>query len=222
MKARIIAHVKVDFRELLSGGDRRSIADSAKVRAILERRPSRVKELASLTRDENWLVVQRALDLLEKLAHEHPDWIEPHKKVFIGPLAGSDKWEIRLQIVRALPLFRWTTAESKRIEEILLENVGFPQTFVRAWALDSLATLAERRKRLLPVVLQHLETFAQSPSKALQARARAIRERLVGPSRAKRPQRARPSADRPGRAGLRRQRSPRSPVPNSPGTKRDR
>jgi len=168
------------IRELLSGGDRRGIADSAKVRAIVERQPSRVKELASLTGDEDWLVAQRALDLLEKLAHEHPDWIEPHKKVFIGPLAGSDKWEIRLQIVRALPLFRWTAAESKRIEKILLENVAFPQTFVRAWALDSLATLAERRKRLMPVVLRRLEEFAQSSSKALQARARAIRERLAG------------------------------------------
>ena len=168
------------IRELLSGGDRRGIADSAKVRALLEQRPARVKELAGLTEDEDWLVAQRALDLLEKLAHEHPDWIEPHKKVFIGPLAGSDKWEIRLQIVRALPLFRWTAAESKRIEAILLENVAFPQTFVRAWALDSLATLAERRKRLMPVVLQHLEAFAQSSSKALQARARAIRERLAG------------------------------------------
>ena len=167
------------IRELLSGGDRRGIADSAKVRAIVERQPSRVKELAGLTGDEDWLVAQRALDLLEKLAHEHPDWIEPHKKVFIGPLAGSDKWEIRLQIVRALPLFRWTAAESKRIEKILLENVAFPQTFVRAWALDSLATLAERRKRLMPVVLQYLEAFAQSSSKALQARARAIRERLA-------------------------------------------
>ena len=170
---------QAEIRELLSGGDRRGIADSAKVRAIVERQPSRVKELATLTRDEDWLVAQRAVDLLEKLAHEHPDWIEPHKKVFIGPLAESDKWEIRLQIVRALPLFRWTAAESKRIERILLENVAFPQTFVRAWALDSLATLATRRRRLMPAVLQHLEAFAQSSSKALQARARAIRERLA-------------------------------------------
>ena len=82
-------------------------------------------------------------DLLEKVAHEHPEWVAPYKKVFIGPLAESDKWEIRLQIVRALPLFSWTAAESKRMERILLENVTFPQTFVRAWALDSLATLSE-------------------------------------------------------------------------------
>jgi hypothetical protein len=170
---------QTEFRDLLSGGDRRSIADSQRVRALIELRPSRVKTLAALTADEDWLVAQRALDLLEKLAHEHPEWVAPYKKVFIGPLAESDKWEIRLQIVRALPLFRWTAAESKRMERILLENVAFPQTFVRAWALDSLATLSERKAKLRPVVLRYLEAFAQSSSKALQARARAIRARLA-------------------------------------------
>jgi len=79
------------FRTLLEGGDRRSIADSARVRALIEQRPTRVKELAALTADEDWLVSQRALDLLEKLAHEHPEWVAPYKKVFIGPLAQSDK-----------------------------------------------------------------------------------------------------------------------------------
>ena len=170
---------QADFRRLLSGGDRRSIADSAKVRAMVEQRPSHIKQLAALTTDEDWLVVQRALDLLEKFAHEHPEWIEPYKKVFIGSLADSDKWEIRLQIVRALPLFRWTQAQLKRVEEILTANVSFPQTFVRAWALDGLATLSVRRPRLAPLVLRQLAAFEQSSSKALQARARKIRERLV-------------------------------------------
>ena len=46
------------------------------------------------------------MDLLEKLAHEHADWVQPHKRLFIGPLADSDQWEIRLQVVRALPLLQ--------------------------------------------------------------------------------------------------------------------
>jgi hypothetical protein len=168
-----------EFRDLLSGGDRRGIADSARVRTLIERRPTLVKDLAALTTDEDWLVVQRALDLLEKVAHEHVAWVEPFKKVFIGPLAESDKWEIRLQIVRAVPLFRWTATQMKRVEAILIANVAFPQTFVRAWALDSLATLSVRRPRLAPLVMRELAAFEQASSKALQARARAIRERLV-------------------------------------------
>ena len=73
-----------ELRWYLTGGDRRSIADSKRVRAIVEQDPARVRELASLTDDEDWLVAQRAVDLLEKLAHDHPDWIEPYKKVFIA------------------------------------------------------------------------------------------------------------------------------------------
>jgi hypothetical protein len=166
------------IRRLLSGGDRRSIAGSNQVRPLVETNPSLVSELAALTADDDWLVTQRALDLLEKLAHEHPDWIEPYKQVFIGPLAASDKWEIRLQIVRALPLFRWSPTQARRAEAILLDNVTFPQTFVRAWALDGLAIFAERRGTLMPIVRKHLRAFERSPSKALQARAKQIRVRL--------------------------------------------
>ncbi|HKB37905.1 MAG TPA: hypothetical protein VKD72_15765 [Gemmataceae bacterium] len=166
------------IRLLLSGGDRRSIADSNRVRRLIEEDPSLVIELAALTADGDWLVAQRALDLLEKLAHQHIDWIAPYKKVFIGPLAASDKWEIRLQIVRALPLFHWGPAQAHRVEEILLENLEFPQTFVRAWALDGVATLAQRKVTLMPIVRRHLRDFERSSSKALQARARQIRARL--------------------------------------------
>jgi len=165
------------IRELLSGGDRRSIAQSSRVRAMIERNPSLVGELAALTRDEDWLVGQRALDLLEKLARDHPGWVEAHKTVFIGGAPESDKWEVRLQVVRALPLFRWTPTQQRRVEAILIENLTCPQTFVRAWALDGLATLAQRRPRLRPIVEQHLHAFERSSSKALQARARNIRAR---------------------------------------------
>lgn len=170
-----------EFRALLSGGDRRSIADSGLVRETIERDPARIAQLAALAADESWLIAQRALDLLEKLAHPHPEWVEPHKRLFIGALAESDKWEIRLQIVRALPLFRWSAAETRRVEKILVENLSFPQTFVRAWALDGLATLSLQRAGLAPIVRRHLAEFERSSSKALQARARHIRSRLAAP-----------------------------------------
>src|SRR5213594_847426 len=47
---------QTEFRDLLSGGDRRSIADSWRVRALIEQRPLRAKTLAALTADEDWLV----------------------------------------------------------------------------------------------------------------------------------------------------------------------
>ena len=63
-----------DLRALLTGGDRRSIADSNRVRALIHENPALVPHLARLTDDADWLVVQRALDLMETLAHEHTEW----------------------------------------------------------------------------------------------------------------------------------------------------
>jgi hypothetical protein len=166
------------LRPLLAGGDRRSIARGPRALALVRRDAARVAELAALTRDADWLVAMRALDLLEKLAHRDPALVAAHKRVFIGPLAEADSWEMHLQIVRALPLFRWPPAARVRVLEILRRDVSHPQTFVRAWALDSLSQLALTDARLLPDVRRHLKTFDASGSKALAARARQIRARL--------------------------------------------
>lgn len=179
---KVLCHVPVTekvsietLRRLLTGGDRRSIAQSSRVRALVEKDPDLMADIARLVDDEDWLVSQRALDLLEKFAHDHPDWVEPYKQVFIGPLAESDKWEVRLQIVRALPLFEWKAAELPRVKAILRENVAHPQTFVKAWALAGLAVFAEKDSKLRPLLLRMLSAFENSSSKALQARARNIR-----------------------------------------------
>jgi HEAT repeat protein len=166
------------LKALLTGGDRRSIARSNRAREHLNKDATQIEELAALTADDDWLVSMRAVDLLEKLAHEQPERVQPHKRLFIGPLAESDKWEIRLQIVRALPLLRWTPRERPRVIEILRRNVDYPQTFVRAWALDSLATFAVHDPKLRQFVKRRVTEFERSDSKALQARARHIRSRL--------------------------------------------
>jgi hypothetical protein len=163
---------------LLTGGDRRSVAQSARALDIVRADRTRVADLVALTQDDDWLVSMRATDLIDKLAHEYPEWVEPYRRILIGPLADSDKWEIRLQVVRALPLFKWTAPERRRAVAILLRDVDHPQTFVKAWALDGLAAFAEDDPALLPLVRRRLRQFERSGSKALAARAKHIRARL--------------------------------------------
>lgn len=170
--------MKGPLRKLLSGGDRRSVAQSRRVHSIIEASPERVEELVLLTSDADWLVSMRALDLLEKFAHEHVEWVQPYKKIFIGALADRSEWEFRLQVVRALPLFEWTPRERDRVIHILVRDLEHPQKFVRAWALDSLARFAEGDASLVPRVQRALKDCDASESKALQARAKDIRARL--------------------------------------------
>jgi hypothetical protein len=177
--------VRQELKRLLSGGDRRSIARSNRVHRQLQKDPRLVADVAGLANDADWLVSMRAMDLLEKLAREHADLVQPHKRLFIGPLAESDRWEIRLQIVRALPLLRWTPRERRRVLEILQRDVEHPQIFVRAWALDSLARFAPADRTVLPAVMRGLGSFEHSGKKALVTRARHIRARLSEPRRAR-------------------------------------
>jgi hypothetical protein len=78
-------------------------------------------------------------------------------------------------------MFAWAKTQQKRVERVLLRDVEHPQKFVRAWALDSLATLAQRNPALLPRVRELLTSFARSGSKALATRARRIEDRLSTP-----------------------------------------
>jgi hypothetical protein len=58
-------------------------------------------------------------------------------------------------------------------------DLEHPQKFVKAWALDSLATFAEQETALLPVVKRALERVESSESSALRTRTRHIRNRLA-------------------------------------------
>lgn len=180
------------LRRLLAGGDRRSIAHSNEALALLRADPARIADLVHLLDDDDGLVVMRALDLMDKLARQHPQWIQPHRQLLIGPLAEHPAWEIRLQIARALPWLRWTRAERGRVVAILLGYAEQPQKFVKAWSVDGLSRLAAGDAALTAVVDGLLDGFEHSGSPALLARARQIRRRRRDAAAATKPRVGRP------------------------------
>jgi hypothetical protein len=172
-----LERTRARLRQLLDGQDSRSLAQSSVARTLIEERPPRIGSLAALAGHANWVVAMRALDLLEKLSRTHPDWVQPHRVAFLKA-ATSDQWLIRLQVVRAFPLLRWTLRQRAEVIRALTRGVRDPQTFVRAWSLDGLATFATRDASLMPRVKRALAEFERSGSAALRARARHIRLRL--------------------------------------------
>jgi hypothetical protein len=165
--------------ELLEGGDRRSIARVAEALDRVRGDAKAIAEVARAAEQGPWLVSLRALDLLEKLAQEDAAAVAVHRSLFLGPLAEAEQWEVRLQIVRAIPLFSWTPREARRAIAILRANLDEPQLFVQAWAHDGLARMAERDARLIPEIETRLASLDASEKPAVRARARHIRARLV-------------------------------------------
>ena len=163
---------------MLSGGDRRSIAKANDVCDLVIGRLVPVSAVVGLTVHADPLVAMRAFDVLEKIARVEPELLRSHRHVFLRRRPGDERWEIQLQIVRALPLLRWTARERARAKHILLQQLEHPQPFVRAWALDGLVTLAHHDHALTGVLTRNLLSFERSRSRALKARARHIRARL--------------------------------------------
>lgn len=130
--------------------------------------------MAALCTDRDYLVQMRAFDLLEKLARDNPGWVAPVKRVFLAaPLDAG--WEVRLQVVRALPLFEWSKTALARAIHILSRDARHPKKFVRAWAATGLAHFARLAPEARVALNRVLEELESSGVKSLLARARAIR-----------------------------------------------
>ena len=165
------------LRDLLCGGDRRSLARAGEALAIAREDPDALAELARLAYDPDPLVAQRACDTLEKLLKDRIDWVQPHKHVFLDQIA-SPFWETRLQCVRAVSQFDWTEDETAKVIEALRPRILDEQKFVRCWALDSFSLFAEIYPELIPELDAHISEFLRSGVPSMQARARAIVRRL--------------------------------------------
>jgi HEAT repeat protein len=167
----------VELRDLLTGGDRRSIAQADKALQIAREDRAAVDELARLTGDEDWLVAQRACDVLEKLLRERPEWVQPHRQVFFS-LLSSPYWETRLQCVRALPLFAWSAKKRRAVVEVLRKAIDDEQKFVRCWALDGFALMVADEPAFQTELLGRVSEFLGSDAPSMRARAKAIAKRL--------------------------------------------
>jgi hypothetical protein len=178
------------IRALLSGGDRRSIAGSNRVRPLIEEQPVARDRAGRAHRRRGLAVTQRALDSWRNWPANIRSGSRPTRRSSSARSQRATSGKSGCKSFGPCRCFTGVRHKPDRVEKILLENVAFPQTFVRAWALDSLATLAEQKMTLMPIVRRYVREFEQSPSKALHARARHIRARL---SRQDAPQKRRSS-----------------------------
>lgn len=160
------------IRELLEGEPRKSQAGSNQALDRLLRDQSLVEELIACVDDSDELVQMRALDLIDKIARKEPQWIEPHRGLLLREYHRLPLWENRLQVARAIGVFRWEGSDHERAVEILMELVEDEQPFVKAWALDSLAILSLHDESLSAFVSHRLNEHLEAGTKSMAARAR--------------------------------------------------
>ena len=112
---------------------------------------------------------------LERASRDDPSTLDKNE---LSALIGEGSWTLRMHVCRMLPRVNWASQEYPIIREFLLRQSEDRNTFVRAWALDSLASFAVADESIRPHVLGLIdEALANGPS-SVRVRARESLQRL--------------------------------------------
>src|SRR5690349_3152849 len=168
----------IPLRDLLTGGDRRSIGRVADVLRILRRQPHRVGELVATLRDQDPLVRMRAADALEKVSAAHPQLLRPHQRVLLRLARDATQQELRWHLAQLVPRLRLTAHQRLRAAGFFESYLRDRSAIVRTCAMQALADLASVDRRLRARVVRRLRRLTRTGTPAMQARGRRLLQAL--------------------------------------------
>ncbi|MGB6690712.1 MAG: hypothetical protein WBE76_22990 [Terracidiphilus sp.] len=166
------------IRDMLSGGDRRSIGRADEVADLVRRQPRKAAGLVECLWDFDRTVVARAANALEKASREHPSILSPYKDALLGLMVEAEQKELRWQLALMIPRLQLTAAECARAAAILENWLEDSSSIVKTFAMQGLADLIPQNPSSEAKVLDTLRTLSRSGTAAMRARGRILLKRL--------------------------------------------
>lgn len=164
----------------LKGGDRRSIGRSNDVVLHVKRAPSRFAEvMGGMVTDNDLLVRIRAADAAEKITAEHPEYLQPFKRLLLERAARSNLPEVRWHVAQMIPHLHLSRAERRAACAIIGGYLRDRSRIVRTCAMQALADLAERHRHLRPRARRTIKILTATGSPAMKSRGRKLLVRLA-------------------------------------------
>ncbi|MBV9406903.1 MAG: hypothetical protein JO211_16260 [Acidobacteriaceae bacterium] len=171
MKKRILASLK--------GSDLRSIGNSAEAVSAILKNPALFSDLVEAMLHNDRLVRMRAADAVEKVTREHPDWLQPWKRVVLERLSTYEDKEFRWHVAQLLPRLKLTRAEKYRVTEILTGYLTDKSSIVRTFSMQALADIATDDPPLRDQVRPIIERLTRTGTPAMKSRGRKLLKQLA-------------------------------------------
>ena len=173
-----MASRSLELRDVLSGGDRRSIGRVPVVLDMVRRRPALARQLVAALSDTDPLVRMRAADALEKASAARPELLHPHRRELLGLAGQATQQELRWHLAQIIPRLPLTRRQRRRAAALLEIYLRDRSAIVRTFAMQALAELASKDAALRPGVLPRLKRLASTGTPAMRARGRRLLARL--------------------------------------------
>jgi hypothetical protein len=166
--------MKINFTQLLAGGDRRSIGRSQEAVAIVLESPDQFSALVDAMLAPDPVVRMRAADAAEKATATHPELLQPEKDRLLTKIAIIPQQEVRWHIAQMLPRLQLDPVERHAALEILQGYLSDRSKIVCTFSIQAMADLAQQDPSLLPEVLPQLKQLAETGSPAMRSRGRQL------------------------------------------------
>jgi len=162
-----------DVIAMLKGGDRRSIGRVNEVVRIVDTDPESFRMLLEGLLSDDEVVRMRCADAIEKVAHTHSNWLNPHAQFFLEQ-AGRTQQEIRWHMAQIIPRLSLTPPQRKQGIDLLMGYLKDRSAIVRVSAMQALVDFSDGDSRLRKRVVPIIEQALKSGTPAMKARGRRL------------------------------------------------
>ena len=166
------------LKELLTGGDRRSLGRSNEAKKIVLQQTRRFSELVRCLWSDDPVVRMRAADAAEKVTVTRPELLHPHKQELLGLLVEAEQIELRWHLALMVPRLELSARERERAAAALQRYLEDRSSIVKTFAMQGLADLARQDRSLRETAKRILEESLQTGTAAMKARARKLLKKL--------------------------------------------
>jgi hypothetical protein len=163
-----------DLRQMLTGGDRRSLGRSAEAVALMRERPECSGMLVDLLCDSDAVVCMRAADVLEKLSRESASWLQPFAAELLGLMAEARQQEVRWHLASIVPRLELTPVELGHAAGILESYLGDRSSIVKTFAMQGLWELSRKDAQMRSRIVERIQELARTGTPAMRARGRKL------------------------------------------------
>jgi len=169
----------MDIREVLSGGDLRSIGHVDAVVAYVGNDPDRFSELMTGLTDDRPVVRMRSADAIEKVTRRHPKLLQAHQASLSQQLHRAIQQEVRWHLAQLMPRLTWTEDEAADIVQMLTDWIDTETSnIVIVNSLQAIFDLSAMHSRFRDELKTLLETQIEIGSPAVKSRSKKLLQKL--------------------------------------------
>ena len=167
----------MDIRELLSGGDLRSVGRVDEIVEFVGNDPGRFSELMTGLTDARPIVRMRSADAMEKVTRRHPELLQAHQAYLFEQLQIATQQEVRWHLAQLMPRITWTEEEAYGIVHVLTGWID-TESSVIVNALQAMFDLSAVHPRFRDELKALLESQRETGSSAVKSRSKKLLQRL--------------------------------------------